>query len=116
MSDAAQTLAGTKVWVCAPDGPPEARAAVLAEMFAQQRSLPEASPGAVDRAMKARGLWGIRRSKGVRTTIPGKDGKRAGDLLNRDFTACAPNRTWVMDFTYCRTWAGFAYVAQPFLY
>lgn len=22
MSDAAQTLAGTKVWVCAPDGPP----------------------------------------------------------------------------------------------
>ena len=35
-------------------------------------------------------------------TIPGKDGKRAGDLLNRDFTATAPNRTWVMDFTYVR--------------
>jgi putative transposase len=76
-----------------------------------QRSLPDASPGAVDRAMKALGLKGIRRCKGVRTTIPGKDGKRAGDLLNRDFTAAAPNRTWVMDFTYCRTWAGFAYVA-----
>ncbi len=76
-----------------------------------QRTLPDASPGSVDRAMKTLGLRGIRRSKGVRTTIPGKDGKRAGDLLNRDFTAAAPNRTWVMDFTYCRTWAGFAYVA-----
>ena len=76
-----------------------------------QRSLPDASPGAVDRAMTALGLSGIRRSKGIRTTIPGKDGRRAGDLLNRDFTAAAPNRTWVMDFTYVRTWAGFAYVA-----
>jgi putative transposase len=40
-----------------------------------QRSLPEASPGSVDRAMTSLGLKGIRRSKGVRTTIPGKDGK-----------------------------------------
>ena len=76
-----------------------------------RRSLPQVSPGAVDRAMKSLGLNGIRRSKGVRTTIPGKDGKRAGDLLNRDFTAPAPNGTWVMDFTYCRTWAGFVYVS-----
>ena len=76
-----------------------------------KRSLPAASPGSVDRAMKALGLNGIRRAKGVRTTIPGKDGRRAGDLLNRDFTACAPNRTWVMDFTYVRTWAGFTYVS-----
>lgn len=76
-----------------------------------QRILPAASPGSVDRAMKALGINGIRRAKGVRTTIPGKDGKRAGDLLTRDFTACAPNRTWVMDFTYCRTWAGFTYVS-----
>ncbi|MHB1164481.1 MAG: hypothetical protein ACYC3K_04490 [Candidatus Nanopelagicales bacterium] len=66
-----------------------------------KRSLPEASPGSVDRAMKALGLNGIRRAKGIRTTIPGKDGRRAGDLLNRDFTAAAPNRTWVMDFL-CR--------------
>ena len=57
------------------------------------------------------GLQGVRRSKGIRTTIPAKDGKRAGDLLNRDFTATAPNRTWVMDFTYVRTWVGFVYVA-----
>ncbi|WP_127097499.1 DDE-type integrase/transposase/recombinase [Brachybacterium saurashtrense] len=39
------------------------------------------------------------------------DGKRAGDLLNRDFTAAAPNLVWVADFTYVRTWAGFVYFA-----
>jgi transposase InsO family protein len=64
-----------------------------------RRRLPETSPGSVDRAMRTLGLNGIRRSKGIRTTIPAKDGTRAGDLLNRDFTAPAPNRTWVMDFT-----------------
>jgi len=76
-----------------------------------RRSIPTASPGSVDRAMKSLGLQGITRSKGIRTTIPAKDGQRAGDLLNRDFTAAAPNRSWVMDFTYCRTWAGWTYVA-----
>ncbi len=58
-----------------------------------RRSLPEASAGSVDRAMRALGLSGIRRARGVRTTIPAADGRRAGDLFNRDFTACAPNRT-----------------------
>lgn len=57
------------------------------------------------------GLEGIRRAKKIRTTIPGPDGKRTGDLLNRDFTAPAPNLVWVTDFTYVRTWAGFVYVA-----
>ncbi|MBM9463604.1 hypothetical protein JL108_09080 [Aeromicrobium sp. YIM 150415] len=76
-----------------------------------RRTRPETSPGSVDRAMKLLSLQSVRRSKGVRTTIPGKNGKRAGDLLDRDFTAVAPNRTWVMDFTYVRTWVGFVYVA-----
>ena len=62
--------------------------------------MPEASSGAVDRAMRTLGLSGVRRDKGIRTTIPAKDGNRAGDLLDRDFTAAAPNRTWVTDFTY----------------
>jgi len=61
--------------------------------------------------MKALGLNGIRRAKGIRTTIPAKDGERAGDLMDRDFAACAPNCTWVMDFTCVRTWAGFTYVS-----
>nr|MBA3744713.1 DDE-type integrase/transposase/recombinase [Sporichthya sp.] len=76
-----------------------------------RRSMPAASPGSVDRAMRSLGLQGVRRAKGIRTTIPAKDGRRAGDLLDRDFTAPAPNRTWVADFTYCRTWLGFVYVA-----
>lgn len=72
--------------------------------------LPEVSRGAVDRAMQVLGLEGVRRAKGVRTTIPAKDGRRAGDLLDRDFTAAAPNRKWVTDFTHVRTWAGMVYV------
>ena len=77
----------------------------------RRTTIPGASRGAVDRAMRALGLSGIRRDKGIRTTIPAKDGIRAGDLLNRDFTAPRPDHTWVMDFTYCRTWAGWVYVA-----
>jgi putative transposase len=65
----------------------------------------------VDRLMRELGMNGVRRGKGIRTTVPAKDGRRAGDLLDRDFTAPAPNVRWVADFTYCRTWAGFVYVA-----
>ena len=70
-----------------------------------------ASPGAVDRGMRQLGLSGVVRTKVVRTTIPGKDGHRAEDLLNRDFTSDAPNKVWVTDFTYVRAWAGFVYTA-----
>lgn len=77
----------------------------------RRSGLPDASPGSVDRAMRLLGLSGVRRDKKLRTTIPAKDGKRAGDLLDRDFTAPAPNRVWVTDFTYVRTWAGWVYVA-----
>lgn len=47
----------------------------------------------------------------MRTTVPGRDGHRAGDLLNRDFTAPAPNRRWVADFTYVAAWSGILLVA-----
>ncbi len=62
-------------------------------------TMPGVSYGAVDRAMKTLELNGIRRSKGIRTTIPSADGVRAGDLLNRQFRAEEPNRVWVTDFT-----------------
>jgi putative transposase len=65
----------------------------------------------VDRLMRDLGMNGVRRGKGVRTTVPARDGHRAADLLNRDFTAAAPNTCWVADFTYVRTWGGFVYVA-----
>jgi putative transposase len=62
-------------------------------------------PGARSIAMRLLGLKGVTRSKRVRTTIPAADGTRAGDLLNRDFSAQAPNRKWITDFTYVRTWS-----------
>ncbi|MGO9159055.1 IS3 family transposase [Mycobacterium sp.] len=66
----------------------------------------------VDRLMRDEGLSGVVRGRRHRTTIPGgKNPRRAPDLLDRDFTAPAPNRKWVTDFTYTRTWSGFVYVA-----
>jgi putative transposase len=65
----------------------------------------------VDRLMRELGMQGVRRGKTPRTTIPGKDSTRAGDLLDRDFTAPAPNRVWIADFTYVRAWTGMGYVA-----
>lgn len=50
--------------------------------------------GRVDTAMKALRRNGIRRAKRHLTTIPAKDGGQVGALLNRDFTAAAPNRVW----------------------
>jgi len=55
-------------------------------------------------------MRGLVRCRKVRTTIAGKDGVRAGDLLNREFRTTAPNRAWVTDFTYVATWSGFTYV------
>lgn len=77
----------------------------------RRTAIADASRGSVDRAMRGLGLSGNTRAKGIRTTIPAKDGNRAGDLLNRDFTAPRPDHTWVTDFTYVRTWAGWVYVA-----
>jgi putative transposase len=77
----------------------------------RRTAIGDASRGAVDRAMRLLGLSGVTRAKAIRTTIPSKDGIRAGDLLNRDFTAPRPDHTWVMDFTYIRSWAGWVYVA-----
>ena len=65
----------------------------------------------VDRLMRQEGMNGVRRGRAVRTTIPGRDGNRAGDLLDRQFRAAAPNLVWIADFTYCRTWAGMVYVS-----
>lgn len=65
----------------------------------------------VRRLMGAEGLAGAVRGKKVRTTVPDPGHQRAADLLNRDFTAEAPNRRWVADFTHVATWAGVVYVA-----
>jgi len=67
----------------------------------------------VERLMRENGLHGARRGKKVRTTIAGKGPghERAADLIRRDFTAPAPDRRWVADFTQVATLAGTVYVA-----
>ena len=65
----------------------------------------------VERLMRAAGLRGISRAKGPRTTVPGRGPDERQDLVQRDFTAAAPNQLWVADITYCRTFAGWAYAA-----
>jgi transposase InsO family protein len=73
---------------------------------------PPVSKHTVDRLMRAEGMHGLVRGRGVRTTVPAKtDAGRAADLLERRFTAAAPNLAWVTDFTFVATWAGFVYVA-----
>jgi putative transposase len=65
----------------------------------------------VERLMSDLGLVGALRGKTVRTTVPDPDAGRAADLVKRQFTAGAPNRLWVADFTHVSTWAGTVYVA-----
>ena len=65
----------------------------------------------VERLMKAAGLRGVRRDSYHVTTKQDKDLARPADLVKRNFTAAAPNRLWVADFTYVATWSGFVYVA-----
>lgn len=65
----------------------------------------------VERLMRDLGLAGVVRGKTVRTTVPDPDAERAADLVKRQFTAGAPDRLWVADFTHVSTWAGTVYVA-----
>jgi putative transposase len=65
----------------------------------------------VERLMREHRLTGVVRGKKIRTTVPDPGHQRAGDLVNRDFTAPRPNRTWVADFTHVATWSGVVYVA-----
>lgn len=60
--------------------------------------------------MKVAGIEGARRSKRVKTTRPDPASARHPDLVQREFTATAPNRLWVTDLTFVATWAGVAYV------
>ena len=65
----------------------------------------------VERLMRDLGLRGVVRGRRLRTTIRDDTAPRPMDLVQRDFHPAAPNRLWVADLTYVRTWSGFAYVA-----
>jgi putative transposase len=64
----------------------------------------------VQRLMATNGICGAkRRGKPWRTTKADPTAQRAEDLVGRDFTATAPNRLRVGEFTYLRCWEGVAY-------
>jgi putative transposase len=67
----------------------------------------------VERLMGELGIAGASpRKKRPRTTVPGPPGQeRPSDLLERDFSAPAPNRRWVADITYVEAGIGFVYAA-----
>ena len=66
----------------------------------------------VERLMREMGIAGASaRRKKPRTTVPDAGAGRPADLLERDFTAPAPNRRWVADITYVATACGFVYTA-----
>jgi len=74
--------------------------------------------GRVQRLMRAQGIQGAkRRGKPWRTTLADPRVARRPDLVERDFAAAAPNRLWVADFTYLRSWEGvvfFSFVIDVF--
>ncbi|HXR29618.1 MAG TPA: IS3 family transposase [Solirubrobacterales bacterium] len=86
--------------------------------IALQREGEGVGRGRVQRLMKGAGIQGAkRRGKAWRTTKPDPLAHRRPDLVERDFSAEAPNRLWVGDFTYLRSWEGalfFSFVIDAF--
>lgn len=65
----------------------------------------------VERLMAEAGLQGAIRGAKRSTTRCDERADRPADLVDRNFTASAPNRLWLSDFTYVATWSGVCYVA-----
>lgn len=65
----------------------------------------------VERLMRFYGISGVGPAKVKKTTLAGAKPVPAADLVRRDFTAHRPDELWLADFTYVRTWEGWAYLA-----
>lgn len=65
----------------------------------------------VARLMRRAGLQGVSRRRGTTTTVRKRRQNSPPDLVERDFSASAPNRLWVADITYVPTGSGFLYLA-----
>ena len=65
----------------------------------------------VHKLMRINGITGIiRGKKKIQTTDNSHKFPASPNLLNRNFTAEAPNKVWVSDITYIRTSTGFLYL------
>lgn len=65
----------------------------------------------IARIMRERKIYGATRRKGFKTTVRNRDARPAPDLVDRNFTASAPDQLWVSDITYVPTWSGFLFLA-----
>jgi putative transposase len=65
----------------------------------------------VERLMRQANISGLMPRKKGRTTIRVPGVRVCEDLVDRNFLAAAPNRLWVADITYLRTWEGWLYLA-----
>ena len=65
----------------------------------------------VARLMREDGLVGVSRRRGPATTVRGPVVPAVPDLVERDFSAPAPDRLWVADITYLPTLSGFLVLA-----
>jgi putative transposase len=65
----------------------------------------------VARLMEVVGIYGVSRRKWISTTTRDRAMRPAPDLVERNFSAPAPNALWVADITYIPTWMGFLYLA-----
>ena len=65
----------------------------------------------VVRLMKIEGIAGKRRRRWTRTTKSEASVVAAPNILNRNFSPNAPNKSWVGDVTFLRTPFGFVYLA-----
>jgi transposase InsO family protein len=91
--------------VCGRYGSPR----IHVELRAQGRG---ASRGRIERLMRRHGIRAIMaRPRRVRTTDSRHDFPIAPNLLDRNFTATAPNRIWLADITYVETDQGWLYLA-----
>ena len=79
-----------------------------AELRAEGRALGKKR---IARLMRAAGIVGVSRRRGVITTRRDRDARPAPDLVDRNFTADRPNQLWVADITYVPTVGGFLYLA-----
>jgi putative transposase len=85
-------------------GAPRVHAELRAEGLAVARKR-------IARLMRAAGLRGVSRRRGVVTTRRDPAHCPAHDLVRRNFAAAGPDRLWVADITYIPTQAGFLFLA-----
>jgi putative transposase len=64
----------------------------------------------VERLMRQAAISGMVRCRRGRTTISVPGVRVCEDFIDRRFLAAAPDRLWVADITYLRTWEGWLYL------